>query len=297
MDRPESAVSMTTRIGDLKESIFSGTNRVYLASGIAIIALVAGGTVLNAVLSNSGPPTTPADQETLISGPGSIDDPLREVAATGGEGAPQGESGEENANLIEMGAPPTPPQTQPTFVDSRVPGENYLLLAGNLSRAEASDAAQFLTENGVPAIPIGIESGTVEGNNHERFLLYSLFGVPGQQFSAMLQQRTDHQERIRTLGGIWIQRAWRDREFPRPPVDEIPALTGESNGRHHTRASRPKGQTAMSLDRSLKTKGKLTQKRSVMTRAERIEKLQADKKHNPDKDGALGLPKTLAPKT
>ncbi len=50
----------------------------------------------------------------------------------------------------------------------------------------------------------------------------------------------------------------------------------------------------MSLDSSLKTKGNLAGKRSVLTRAERIAKLLEDKKIDPKKDGALGLAKTLA---
>lgn len=49
----------------------------------------------------------------------------------------------------------------------------------------------------------------------------------------------------------------------------------------------------MSMDRSLKTKGNLAGKRSVMKRSERIAKMQADKKFDPKKDKALGLPKTL----
>jgi len=48
----------------------------------------------------------------------------------------------------------------------------------------------------------------------------------------------------------------------------------------------------MSLDRSLKTKGKLSEKRTVMTRAERVAKMVEEKRLNPKKDGALGLPKT-----
>lgn len=48
----------------------------------------------------------------------------------------------------------------------------------------------------------------------------------------------------------------------------------------------------MSLDRSLKTAGNLTGKRSVMTRAERVEKLKADRKFDPKNDTPLGLPKT-----
>lgn len=48
----------------------------------------------------------------------------------------------------------------------------------------------------------------------------------------------------------------------------------------------------MSLDSSLKTKGKLSGKRSVMTRAERIEQLKADGKMAKKDEKALGLPKT-----
>lgn len=48
----------------------------------------------------------------------------------------------------------------------------------------------------------------------------------------------------------------------------------------------------MSRDPSLKIKGGLTGKRSVMTRAERVAKLTADKKIDPKKDAALGLRKT-----
>jgi len=48
----------------------------------------------------------------------------------------------------------------------------------------------------------------------------------------------------------------------------------------------------MSLDRSLKTKGALAGKRSVMTRAERIEVMRAEKRIDLKKDSPLGLPKT-----
>lgn len=53
---------------------------------------------------------------------------------------------------------------------------------------------------------------------------------------------------------------------------------------------------AMSLDRSLKTGGKLSSKRSVMKRTERIAKMITDRKFDPAKDRAIGIPKTLAPK-
>lgn len=52
----------------------------------------------------------------------------------------------------------------------------------------------------------------------------------------------------------------------------------------------------MSLDRSLKISANLSGKRSVLTRAERVAKLQADKKFDPKKDKVLGIAKTLVPK-
>jgi len=48
----------------------------------------------------------------------------------------------------------------------------------------------------------------------------------------------------------------------------------------------------MSIDTSLKIKGALQGKRNVLTRAERVAKMIADKKFDPKKDSALGLPKT-----
>ena len=51
----------------------------------------------------------------------------------------------------------------------------------------------------------------------------------------------------------------------------------------------------MSLDRSLKVSASMAGKRSVMTRAERIAKMTADKKFDVKKDKVLGIPQTLIP--
>jgi small basic protein (TIGR04137 family) len=51
------------------------------------------------------------------------------------------------------------------------------------------------------------------------------------------------------------------------------------------------GVLAMSLHSSLRTGGALVQKRSVLTRAERVAKLLAQKKMTQDEKKALGLPK------
>ncbi|HLO40697.1 MAG TPA: small basic protein [Phycisphaerales bacterium] len=52
----------------------------------------------------------------------------------------------------------------------------------------------------------------------------------------------------------------------------------------------------MSLDSSLRVSAQTAGKRSVMTRAERIAKMLADKKFDMKNGKALGLPKTLVPK-
>jgi small basic protein (TIGR04137 family) len=49
----------------------------------------------------------------------------------------------------------------------------------------------------------------------------------------------------------------------------------------------------MSISRSLKIATSMAGKRSVLTRAERIQKLIADKKFDKKKSNALGIAKTL----
>ncbi|MDX2115959.1 MAG: small basic protein [Planctomycetota bacterium] len=48
----------------------------------------------------------------------------------------------------------------------------------------------------------------------------------------------------------------------------------------------------MSLDRSLKTAGNLSQHRNVLTRAERIERLKNTTGYDAQKKAVIGLPKT-----
>lgn len=48
----------------------------------------------------------------------------------------------------------------------------------------------------------------------------------------------------------------------------------------------------MTLDRTLKQHGGLLRTRSVLTRAERIERLTEEGKFDPEKDSPMGLPKT-----
>jgi small basic protein (TIGR04137 family) len=48
----------------------------------------------------------------------------------------------------------------------------------------------------------------------------------------------------------------------------------------------------MSLHKSLKLSSALQRRRNVLTRAERIERMQTEEKWAPDADSAFGLPKT-----
>lgn len=48
----------------------------------------------------------------------------------------------------------------------------------------------------------------------------------------------------------------------------------------------------MSIDSSLKLKNTLSGTRNVLTRAERVKQMIEEKKLDPKKDNALGLPKT-----
>lgn len=69
-------------------------------------------------------------------------------------------------------------------------------------------------------------------------------------------------------------------------------MWGGYHGSPAEAAGEHEDERVMSLDNSLKTKGNLTGKRSVMTRAERVQALSADRRFDPKKDKVLGLPKT-----
>ena len=50
-----------------------------------------------------------------------------------------------------------------------------------------------------------MDSGTLQGNNTEKFLLISLFDVRVGRYSAMHAQRVAHVERVVALGRIWAK--------------------------------------------------------------------------------------------
>jgi hypothetical protein len=83
---------------------------------------------------------------------------------------------------------------------------NYLALA-TLPTEQASDAINFMRLNGVTVIGVPVlDSGSNRANNPSRYSLYSLgLAIPGNQWSAMSNQRLEHQQMIRTLGARWQQ--------------------------------------------------------------------------------------------
>jgi hypothetical protein len=199
---------MVRRFAGLKETLLVGTNRLYFVSGIVIIGLVLVWLVLNAVLSSSTPINLDTSAELQTHADGGIVDPLTAgVLPLERSGAAQPEG--RRVPTIEMGGragavpPPRPPAGE--RADPRVPGQNYLHLASRMKWDEAVRAVAFLAEQGTPAIAVGMDTGTLEGNNTERFWLISLFDVPEGRFNAMLGQRRAHLERMQVLGGIWAK--------------------------------------------------------------------------------------------
>ncbi len=194
---------------DLKQTLLTGTNRIYFASGVVIIGLVIVWFVANALLSSGAGTDIDTSASLQTHAEGGIVDPLGDgtessADTTGGRRVPTIEMGAVTAGSVGKSEPqPTP--TPGLTVDPRVPGQNYLHLAGRLSWDEAARAAAFLTARGQPAIAVGMDSGTLQGNNTEKFWLISLYDVPEGRFIATEGRRDAHVERIAALGEIWAR--------------------------------------------------------------------------------------------
>lgn len=88
--------------------------------------------------------------------------------------------------------------------DPRSPGMNYLALA-TLPTEQAADAIRFMSANGVTVIGVPVlDSRGNSANNPSRYSLYSLgLAIPGNRWSAMSNQRLEHQQMIANLGARW----------------------------------------------------------------------------------------------
>jgi hypothetical protein len=90
--------------------------------------------------------------------------------------------------------------------DPRSAGMNYLALA-TLPTEQAADAINFMRVNGITLIGVPVlDSRGNSANNPSRYSLYSLgLAIPGNRWSAMSNQRLEHQQMIATLGARWQQ--------------------------------------------------------------------------------------------
>ena len=88
--------------------------------------------------------------------------------------------------------------------DPRTEGMNYLVLA-TLPTEQAADAIQFMQANGLTVIGVPVlDSRASSANNPSRYTLYSLgLAIPGNRWSAMSNQRLEHQQVVARLGAQW----------------------------------------------------------------------------------------------
>lgn len=101
--------------------------------------------------------------------------------------------------------------------DPRTPGMNYLMLA-TLPTVQASEAISFMRANGVTIIGVPqLDSGRGSANNPSRYTLYSLgLAIPGNRWSAMSNQRAEHQQMIAELGKRWQREQQGGSDFSQP---------------------------------------------------------------------------------
>ncbi len=126
---------------------------------------------------------------------------------------PQVGTDQPNATTISPGTTPKiaissgPAVMSPSgFLDTdpREPGLNYLVLA-TLNTEQAADAISFMYLNSVPVIGVPVvDNRASSANNPSRYTLYSLgVAIPGNQWSAMSVERSEHQRLIADLGARW----------------------------------------------------------------------------------------------
>ncbi|MBM91238.1 MAG: hypothetical protein CMJ35_06450 [Phycisphaerae bacterium] len=107
---------------------------------------------------------------------------------------------------VDSGRSPSDIMTASGFraEDPRTAGMNYLVLA-TLPTEQASDAISFMNQNGMTIIGVPqLDSRAGSANNPSRYTLYSLgLAIPGNRWSAMSNQRLEHQRQVATLGARW----------------------------------------------------------------------------------------------
>jgi len=94
--------------------------------------------------------------------------------------------------------------------DPRQPGSNYLELA-TLDEAQARSAIAFLARHGVQTIGVPVDRPGRGVKN--RYRLFSLMGVPGEQFGRTKAERDRHQAEVARLGALWASQEGGGADF------------------------------------------------------------------------------------
>jgi hypothetical protein len=188
-----------SRISDLKQSVTMPVSRLWIGGILAAAALIAVVWISVTWAFQAGKTSQDLSPYLADSGP-ILTDPLAEPGA--GESLSRTPP---KAELLPKSTPQTPVPKPQIPEDTREIGLNYLQLTSFVERKEAFAAAAFLTEAGVPTIPVGMDTGRVDGNNREKYLLIALEGIPGDRFKALADRRAQIRRRVQELGRIWTK--------------------------------------------------------------------------------------------
>jgi hypothetical protein len=154
-----------------------------------------------------------ADKQALkdfgVSGAGGVKDPLKGsdipvnpklLPQNPAPGAPKAQP------------PKTPPRANPPQAapqntagkpaDTRQVGLNYCLAASRLDQAAAERAAEFLTQNGVPAIAV-VDTDASGAKNPGSYKVFALQGITAEEFRNQAPVRTKVQSELTRLGQIY----------------------------------------------------------------------------------------------
>lgn len=125
---------------------------------------------------------------------------------------PTPETDDADAGVEPSVAQIDPPATEPSNVDTREAGLNYMYTSMTFDRDEAVEAQQFLFDNGLDSI---IEELTRASDGQKAYRLWTLVGIPGQGFNTS-REKFEHERAIFDLGNEWLTERGGRLDFSRP---------------------------------------------------------------------------------
>jgi hypothetical protein len=149
-----------------------------------------------------------ADKQALkdfgVGGPAGVKDPLK------GSDIPV------NPKLVPQN-PPSNPKAQPKApqnppaknaagkpADTRQPGLNYCCAATLKDKDGAERAADFLTQNGVPAI-VAVDTDASGAKNPGSYKVFALQGITGEEYRNRAPARTKLEAELTRLGQVYMK--------------------------------------------------------------------------------------------